>query len=88
MSSSAVRNHTDEEMTLSVLLAMSMASAAEADEFQLLDRATGARASGAAVHLNDKPLGYTDNYGRIIISNLSGPVTLPYPLWARLGRSL
>jgi hypothetical protein len=62
--------------TLSVLLAMSMASAAQADQFQLVDRATGARASGAAVYLNDKLLGYTDNYGRIIISNLSGPVTV------------
>jgi hypothetical protein len=61
---------------LSVLVAMSMAFAAHADQFQLVDRATGARASGAAVYLNDKLLGYTDNYGRIIISNPSGAVTV------------
>jgi hypothetical protein len=55
---------------------MSMASAAHADQFQLIDRASGARASGAAAYLNDKLLGYIDNYGRIIISKLSGPVTV------------
>jgi len=53
---------------LSVLLATSMASVAHADPFQLVDQATGANASGAAVYLDGKLLGYTDNYGRIIIS--------------------
>jgi hypothetical protein len=54
--------------TFSILLAISIASAVHADQFQLVDRATGANASGAAVYLNDKLAGYTDNYGRIIIS--------------------
>jgi hypothetical protein len=62
--------------TLSVLLAMSMASAAQADPFQLVDQATGAHASGAAVYLKDKLLGYTDNYGRIVISMSPGPYTV------------
>ncbi len=61
---------------LSVFVAMSMASATHADQFQLVDRATGAHASGAAVYLNDKLLGYTDNYGRIIISMSPGPYTV------------
>jgi hypothetical protein len=53
---------------LSVLVVMSMTSATQADPFQFVDHTTGAYASGAAVYLNDELLGYTDNYGRIIIS--------------------
>jgi len=51
----------------SVFLAVSIAFAAQADPFQLIRKATGGYASGAAIYLNGKLLGYTDDYERIII---------------------
>ena len=60
---------------LAIFLAVSMASAALADAFQLVRQATGAYASEAAVYFNDKLVGYTDPHGRIVISMPSGTYT-------------
>jgi hypothetical protein len=65
---------------LGILLVLSVASAALADAFQFVSQANGAYASGAAVDLDGKLLGYTDNYGRIIISLPPGryPVAISF----------
>jgi len=57
---------------IGIFLALIMVSPALADAFQFVRRANGAYVSGAAVHFEGKLLGYTDNYGRIIISLAPG----------------
>lgn len=57
---------------LLIFVAFVISSTCKADPFQFVDAHTGAFASYARVGIDKTPLGYTDMYGRISISQPPG----------------